>query len=117
LQSASGAIIAGELARQRDQRRQDLGEVASQDVVGVDTPPELPVWNGDDVVEYHDDRFDPIVCEICTRQGPYHSVLLCENCDAGAHFYCVGLPRLPPVDEDWYCTRCLTYEDIYGRMP
>lgn len=54
-----------------------------------------------------DAPIDPdLMCKICNRPDQEHLMLLCEECRAGFHTFCIT-PPLPAVPEhDWYCTQC-----------
>ena len=44
-------------------------------------------------------------CPICNRSDNEDVILLCDNCDAGYHTYCVDLDAVP--DREWYCGECI----------
>ncbi|XP_055853376.1 bromodomain adjacent to zinc finger domain protein 1A [Episyrphus balteatus] len=48
------------------------------------------------------------LCAICRRGTDPEKMLLCDECNAGTHMFCMK-PRLRKVPEgNWYCHRCVT---------
>ena len=56
---------------------------------------------------YMDDLDEPDSrpCPICNSHDNEDVMLLCDNCDAGYHTYCVDLDAVP--DRAWYCGECV----------
>ncbi|XP_055376514.1 bromodomain adjacent to zinc finger domain protein 1A [Condylostylus longicornis] len=47
-------------------------------------------------------------CIICRRRGDAEKLLLCDECNAGTHMFCLK-PKLKKIPEgNWYCKRCVT---------
>jgi hypothetical protein len=47
-----------------------------------------------------------ITCEICCLGDREDSLLLCDTCDKGYHTYCIGMNRIPYLDQ-WFCDECI----------
>lgn len=61
----------------------------------------LQVTSSDDFAPSSD-----IACEVCGGDDMEALLLLCDECDAGYHTFCLE-PALPEVpSESWYCPRC-----------
>jgi len=102
------------------ERRRMLEGLPSQDVLGPERPnDEALVWEGDEVlgVQVVEGEFDDSRCEMCGKLGPFGTIMLCEGCNAGYHYWCVGLTELPPQSEEWFCELCICYEDMYNELP
>lgn len=48
---------------------------------------------------------DDLSCVICEKCDNEAEMLICECCERGYHFKCVGLEEMPKEDE-WYCNDC-----------
>lgn len=44
-------------------------------------------------------------CRVCKKDNDHTNMLLCEDCSAEYHFYCIGLKAVPT--EDWFCGKCM----------
>ena len=53
--------------------------------------------------EYEDE--DDIHCVTCKKGDNEEEMLICECCERGYHYRCVGLKAIPEVEE-WYCKDC-----------
>jgi hypothetical protein len=51
-----------------------------------------------------DDESVDQACLVCGRRDREDQLLLCDGCEAAAHFDCAGLPRVP--HGDWFCRDC-----------
>lgn len=51
------------------------------------------------------DDFDSRPCPICSMSDNEDVLLLCDNCNAPYHTYCVDLDEVP--DRAWYCGECV----------
>lgn len=49
--------------------------------------------------------YDDTACVICKKGDNEAEMLICECCERGYHFKCVGLEEMPKEDE-WYCNDC-----------
>jgi hypothetical protein len=47
-----------------------------------------------------------LYCQICTTANREQDMLLCDSCNMGYHYYCVGLNSLPS-EPHWFCGPCL----------
>lgn len=63
-------------------------------------------------------------CEICNSCDNEGEMLICDCCDRGFHYRCIGLSSIPEVDQ-WYCEDCYAepkseikegYEIHVGRL-
>ena len=64
------------------------------------------------------DESDSRPCPICNSHDNEEVMLLCDNCDAGYHTYCVDLDAVP--DRAWYCGECIVngaLEPRGGHIP
>merc|ERR1711862_649623 len=56
-------------------------------------------------------------CRVCFSKHDEHKLLLCDNCDAEYHIYCLT-PRLKEVPkEKWYCPECRDIVDVDSKGP
>ncbi|KAH8267337.1 hypothetical protein KR018_011364 [Drosophila ironensis] len=47
------------------------------------------------------------MCSVCRRGGDADKMLLCDECNAGTHMFCMK-PKMRTVPEgDWYCKECV----------
>ena len=51
------------------------------------------------------DDLDARPCPVCNSSDNEEVMLLCDNCDAGYHTYCVDLDVVP--ERAWYCGECI----------
>jgi hypothetical protein len=55
-----------------------------------------------------DDDLSKVACMVCKDTAHEGDMLLCDGkcmeCDAAAHWFCIGLPGIP--NGDWYCAEC-----------
>ena len=47
-----------------------------------------------------------VPCSECGSGGDGANMLLCDNCDAGWHLYCLPSPLARVPDGDWTCPAC-----------
>jgi len=47
------------------------------------------------------------ICVECGIDENDFAVVLCDYCNSGHHYYCLGLTDIP-TDKNWYCPNCLT---------
>ncbi|XP_060537001.1 E3 ubiquitin-protein ligase UHRF1-like [Cylas formicarius] len=47
-------------------------------------------------------------CHVCSGKSDYDKLLLCDECDAGFHIFCLDPPLDGIPDGDWYCPSCKT---------
>lgn len=45
-------------------------------------------------------------CLICRRKGDADKLLLCDECNAGTHMFCMKPPMKKIPEGNWYCFRC-----------
>ena len=45
-------------------------------------------------------------CVVCNCGDNEDTLLLCDGCDKGSHFTCIGLSKLPD-SEEWFCDLCV----------
>ena len=63
---------------------------------------------GKSTVELNDndnDNDEDTRCVICNKSDNEDEMLICECCERGFHFRCIGLSMIPD-DEEWYCKDC-----------
>lgn len=61
----------------------------------------------DKEVESEEETFEiDVVCQICSLGNNEENLLLCDNCDKGFHTDCIGLARVPYL-ENWFCDNCI----------
>lgn len=46
-------------------------------------------------------------CQVCHTEDNPDQLLLCDNCDAGYHTYCLSPPLEQVPEDDWYCSYCI----------
>ena len=51
------------------------------------------------------DELDSRPCPICNQSDNEEVMLLCDNCEAGYHTYCVDQDAVP--EREWYCGECI----------
>jgi hypothetical protein len=56
--------------------------------------------------EADDSIFDSIICELCELGTSEDALLLCDLCDRGFHTHCIGIARVPYL-EQWFCVQCI----------
>jgi hypothetical protein len=47
---------------------------------------------------------EDLPCQVCHRPDREESMMLCDKCNDGYHYDCVGLSEIPPGN--WICPRC-----------
>lgn len=47
-----------------------------------------------------------IICLRCGSDEHEESLLLCDGCDQGFHTHCLGILKVPELDE-WFCHDCI----------
>ena len=64
-------------------------------------------------------KIENISCYVCSRGDDEAFILLCDECDASYHTYCL-YPPLPEIPKgDWRCAKCVAKickdsSDLYG---
>jgi site-specific DNA-cytosine methylase len=69
----------------------------------------------------HFTGFDPVInptlapvppdlpCEVCGSPDDEHEMLLCDSCNAGYHMACLKPPLKKVPENEWICTRCVSF--------
>lgn len=52
------------------------------------------------------EEVDDNPCEICKTIENPDKLLLCDNCDAPYHTYCLNPPLKEVPEDDWFCAEC-----------
>jgi hypothetical protein len=60
----------------------------------------------DDAVTNPNPWTTDLYCQVCTAANREHDMLLCDSCNMGYHYDCLGLRSLPK-DPQWFCGPCL----------
>ncbi|KAI3474872.1 hypothetical protein Pfo_030183 [Paulownia fortunei] len=61
--------------------------------------------------------WDEGVCRVCGIDQDNEKVLLCDECDAEYHTYCLSPPLVRVPGGNWFCPRCVGVKDIVQDAP
>ena len=51
-------------------------------------------------------------CIVCGGGVPEDSIVLCDGCNCGFHFWCMDPPRdAVPEEPEWFCPACAIYNN------
>ncbi|CAG9863845.1 unnamed protein product [Phyllotreta striolata] len=63
--------------------------------------------------QHHETVEDLTACEVCGLTNQEDRMLLCDNCDAGYHMFCLTPPLDVIPDGAWFCDECSTVQTIH----
>ena len=66
----------------------------------------MPSQNGDAQAEGDFVIDADLMCSVCSRPDIEHLMLVCEDCKAGFHTFCLTPPLSGIPDDTWYCQPC-----------
>lgn len=56
-------------------------------------------------------------CEVCKKSDREDEIILCDDCNAEYHFFCLQLPLQKVPDEAWYCPKCSVKHPVASIKP
>lgn len=60
---------------------------------------------------------DEVTCKVCGIDEDYESIILCDNCDAEYHLYCLNPPLEEVPEGKWFCPTCVAVERGFPDGP
>ncbi|KAJ8542516.1 hypothetical protein ON010_g12297 [Phytophthora cinnamomi] len=102
-------------ASQQQQQQEQQEELEQQQQQDQDQPMDVEMDADAEQEEEADVDVDKnqTVCEVCRSSERERDIVLCDDCDAEYHVFCLS-PPLPEVPEGtWYCPKCrVKYPDF-----
>ncbi|EGZ18515.1 hypothetical protein PHYSODRAFT_332293 [Phytophthora sojae] len=90
-------------ASQQPQQEQQQQEPIENNAAAADNDVEM---DADADAEEAEEEDKNTVCEVCKSSERERDIVLCDDCDAEYHVFCLS-PPLPKVPEGtWYCPKC-----------
>ncbi|CEG36091.1 PHD Zn-finger protein [Plasmopara halstedii] len=82
----------------------DMREVNPMDELSDFEPDPHTTWKSQDIDM--DEKTSETACEVCKKSDREDEIMLCDDCNAEYHIFCLDPPLQSVPDESWYCPKC-----------